>query len=170
MGHTSLGEFIDAARVADDVKDIHGADLDADVGALSELSAQSDGPLLLFHDFAGFPSGFRVASNVYRHSRRRYALALGIPSDAHPVELVQHLRKLRARQVPAKPRRWRTAPSSRTGWPVRTRTFAGSRRPSGIPGTAATTSAPAISSSSAIPKPAGSLRHLPCLRPRTGIA
>lgn len=30
-------------------------------------SAQSDGPLLLLHDFAGFLPGFRVASNVYRH-------------------------------------------------------------------------------------------------------
>ncbi len=103
MGHACLGEFIDAARAADDVKDVYGADLDTDVGALSELSAQSDGPLLLFHDFAGFLPGFRVASNVYRHSRRRYALALGIPLDAHPVELVQHLRTLRTRQVPAKP-------------------------------------------------------------------
>ena len=110
MGHVSLGEFIAAARAAGDVKDVHGADLDADVGALSELSAQTDGPLLLFDNFAGFPPGFRVASNVYRHSRRRYALALGIPPDAHPVELVRHLRELRARQVPAKPEEVKDGP------------------------------------------------------------
>ena len=158
MGHASLGEFIDAARVAGDVKDVHGADLDTDVGALSELSAQSDGPLLLFHDFAGFPPGFRVASNVYRHSRRRYALALGIPSDAHPVELVQHLRKLRARQVPAKPQEVTDGPvlaHRLTGEDADIRRFPAHR--SGIPGTAATTSAPATSSSSATRKPAGSI-------------
>lgn len=103
MGYASLGEFIQAARANGDVKDVHGAALDVEVGCLSELSAELDGPLLLFDRFEGFPEDFRVASNVYRHSCRRYALALGIPSDAHPVDLVQHLRRLRARQVPVKP-------------------------------------------------------------------
>jgi UbiD family decarboxylase len=104
MSFTSLGEFIEAARVRGDVKDIHGAGLDVEVGCLSELSAEMDGPLLLFDRFKGLREDFRLATNVYRHSRRRYALALDIPPDAHPIELVQHLRRLRARQVPVKPK------------------------------------------------------------------
>lgn len=103
MNYTSLESFIEAARALGDVKDVHGAALDVEVGTLSELAAESDGPLLLFDQFKGFPADFRVASNVYRHSCRRYALALGIPPDAHPVKIVQLLRERRARQVPTQP-------------------------------------------------------------------
>lgn len=103
MSYASLGAFIDAARAAGDVRDIHGADLELEVGCLTELSAELDGPLLLFDRFAGFPQDFRVASNVYRHSRRRYALALGIAADAHPVQMVQLLRERRARLTGFKP-------------------------------------------------------------------
>lgn len=103
LRHRSLGEFIEAAQALDDVKVIHGADLDLDVGCLTELAAGQDGPLLLFDRFAGFPDDFRVATNVYRNSMRRYALALGLPLDAHPMELVKTLRERRKEQNPIPP-------------------------------------------------------------------
>ncbi len=103
MGYKSLGEFIEAAKAIGDVKVIHGADLDLEVGCLTELTAELDGPMLLFDRFKGFPDDFRVASNVYRNSRRRYALALGFPIDAHPVELVKMLRERRRTQKPIPP-------------------------------------------------------------------
>ncbi|MPZ15756.1 MAG: UbiD family decarboxylase, partial [Chloroflexi bacterium] len=88
MGHRSLEQFIDAAASLGDFKVIHGADRDRDVGCLTELSAERSGPLLLFDQFEGFDPGFRVASNVH-NTRRRHALAVGLPPDAHPVELVK---------------------------------------------------------------------------------
>lgn len=98
MGYKSLGAFIEAADQIGDVKVIHGADRDQDVGCLTELGAERAGPLLLFDRFESFPSDFRVASNV-TNNRRRYALALDLPIDAHPIELVrlvrQRLRTLR---------------------------------------------------------------------------
>lgn len=98
MGYRSLGQFIDAAASVGDVKLIHGADRDRDVGCLTELSAEQSGPLLVFDQFDGFPPDFRVASNV-ANNRRRYALALNLPPQAHPVEMVklvrQRLRTLR---------------------------------------------------------------------------
>jgi len=103
MGYKSLGEFIEAAEHIGDLKVIHGADLDLEVGCLTELSAERDGPLLLFDRFKGFPADFRIASNIYRSSRRRYALALGFPIDAHPVELVKMLRERRQAQKPMPP-------------------------------------------------------------------
>ena len=45
MNYTSLESFIEAARAIGDVKDVHGAALDVEVGTLSELAAESDGPL-----------------------------------------------------------------------------------------------------------------------------
>lgn len=103
MRYKSLGEFVQAAEGIGDLKVIHGADLDLEVGCLTELSAELDGPLLLFDRFKGFPADFRVASNVYRNSRRRYALALGLPIDAHPIELVKMLRAKRQTQKPIPP-------------------------------------------------------------------
>ena len=88
MSYASLGQFIKQAEAAGDVKVIHGADRDQDVGCLTELSAERSGPLLVFDQFQGFDPDFRVASNVH-NSRRRYALALDLPADAHPVELVR---------------------------------------------------------------------------------
>ncbi len=85
------------------MKIVHGADLELEVGCLTELSAERDGPLLLFDRFQGFPQDFRVASNVYAKSLRRYALALGLPKDAHPIELVKLLRERRQKQKPHPP-------------------------------------------------------------------
>src|SRR5438552_16352212 len=64
MAYRSLGEFIEAARGIGDVKEIHGANLESEVGCLTELSAERNGPLLLFDQFAGYDPTFRVATNV----------------------------------------------------------------------------------------------------------
>ncbi len=103
MGHKSLGNFIEAARAIGEVKDVHGADLEMDVGCLTELTAEQNGPMLVFDQFKGFPEDFRIASNVVRNSRRRYALAMGLPVDAHAIELVKQLRERRKRKQPIAP-------------------------------------------------------------------
>lgn len=95
MRFRSLGEFISAAAAVDDVKIIHGADLDLEVGCLTELAAEKDGPLLVFDGFAGYPEKYAVATNVYRNSFRRYALAMGLPFNGHPIETLENLRASR---------------------------------------------------------------------------
>jgi len=103
MGHKSLGEFIAAAQAIGEVKNVHGADLDLDIGCLTELAAEQNGPMLVFDQLKGFPEDFRVASNVIRNSRRRYALAMGLPIDAHAIELVKQLRERRSAKKPIAP-------------------------------------------------------------------
>jgi UbiD family decarboxylase len=88
VGVSSLGDFIDVAAAAGEVQRIDGADLECDVGGLTELFAERKGPLLLFDRFAGYPDGFRICANALR-TPRRMALALGFPPDAHPIELVR---------------------------------------------------------------------------------
>lgn len=101
MRYRSLGAFIEAAAAAKDVKVISGADRDSDIGALTEMGVERSGPLLVFDQIPGFEPDFRVASNVI-NNLRRYALAHAIPTDTHPVEVVNIQRKrLRAlRLVP----------------------------------------------------------------------
>jgi UbiD family decarboxylase len=103
MRFRSLQEFITAAAAVGEVKEVHGADLGRDVGCLTELSGEMQGPMLLFDRFDGFAPDRRIATNVYRTSLRRYALALGLPLDLHPVALVQTLREQRHLQRPVPP-------------------------------------------------------------------
>ena len=96
MGYASLGEFIEAAEKLGEAQTLEGADPYLEVGCLAELNAQTNGPLLLFDRFPGFPPGFRIATNVLV-SPRRCALALGFDLSAHPMEWVRAWRAARQR-------------------------------------------------------------------------
>lgn len=98
----SLEAFIQAVDGKGDVKRIDGADWNLEVGCLTELSAEADGPLLLFDNFAGFPAGHRVASNII-NTPRRLAIAMGLPADKHPIDLVRLLRERRSKLKPIPP-------------------------------------------------------------------
>jgi UbiD family decarboxylase len=98
----SLEAFIEAVEAVGDVTRIDGADWDLEVGCLTELSCEIDGPLLLFDNFTGCQPGYRVASNVI-NTPRRLALAMGLPPDKHPIDLVRLLRERRATLKPIAP-------------------------------------------------------------------
>jgi 3-polyprenyl-4-hydroxybenzoate decarboxylase len=102
MPYQSLGEFIAAADAAGEARFIEGADLNLEVGCLTELMAERNGPLLVFDKFAGFPSGHRICANAVR-SDRRFALALDLPLDVHPLELLRHWREKRQSSAPVRP-------------------------------------------------------------------
>ena len=99
MPYESLEEFIKAANAVGEVRYVEGADLELDVGCLTELMAERDGPMLVFDNFAKFPAGYRVCSNAIR-SRRRFSLALDLPLDLHPVDLLRHWREKRKTFTP----------------------------------------------------------------------
>ncbi len=103
MPYQSLEEFIKAADAVGEVRYVENADLDLDVGCLTELMAERNGPMLVFDKFSNYPGGFRVCSNAIR-SARRFALAMELPLDIHPLELLQLWRKRRkaAETIPTK--------------------------------------------------------------------
>jgi UbiD family decarboxylase len=78
---------------------VEGADLELDVGGLTELTAEKNGPMVVFDKFAGYPAGFRVAANANR-TLRRFALAMELPLDIHPLELLRRWRDKRADSKP----------------------------------------------------------------------
>jgi UbiD family decarboxylase len=98
MSSKSMGEFIDVVQSHGELQVVHGADLESEVGCLTEIAYEQDGPMLLFDQFKGHAPDFRVVSNVYRNNIRRWAMALGFPPDAHPVDLVRRLREQRREQ------------------------------------------------------------------------
>src|SRR5581483_3635867 len=105
----SLGAFVQALEPRNDVAIVEGADWNLEVGCLTELSAEVDGPLLLFDKFAGYPAGFRVASNVI-NTPSRLAVAMGLPPDEHPIDLLRLLRERRSKLRPLPPDEQRDGP------------------------------------------------------------
>src|SRR5713226_862447 len=93
MPFNDLREFIEATRAIGDLKEIHGAHWDLEIGALTELFAEREGPLLLFDGIPGYPPSFRVASNLITHPRRS-ALAAGMSPDISRTELIVRWKRI----------------------------------------------------------------------------
>ena len=85
-----LRSFVDAVKKLGEYREIEGADWDLEIGALTETTAEliEDPPMLMFDSIKGYPKGFRVAS-LSVASRRRAAMALGLPTDKSKLELVR---------------------------------------------------------------------------------
>ena len=78
MAFADLRAFIDGAARIGEMKVIEGADWNLEIGCLTELMAEQEGPLLLFDNIVGYPKGFRIVTNAIA-TPRRFALALGLP-------------------------------------------------------------------------------------------
>ena len=103
MPYSSLEDFIKAADAIGEVEYVEGADLERDVGCLTELLGERGGPMPVFDSIPGYPAGYRVCSNTIK-SMRRFCLALDLPLDIHPLELLRLWRDKRktAALIPAK--------------------------------------------------------------------
>jgi UbiD family decarboxylase len=88
MPFSDLREFIDAAGAIGEYKKIDGAHWNLEIGCITELMAEQDGPLLLFDAIPGYPKGFRIVTNALG-TARRFALALGLSPDAPKLEILR---------------------------------------------------------------------------------
>jgi UbiD family decarboxylase len=88
MPFSDLRSFIDAAASIGEARTISGADWNLEIGCLTELMAEKEGPLLLFDSISGYPKGFRIATNVIA-TARRFALALDLPTEIPKLEILK---------------------------------------------------------------------------------
>ena len=110
MAFNDLREFIDAARKLDDVKEIHGAHWDLEIGALTELFAfKEPSPLLLFDQIPDHAPNFRVASNIIS-TPVRSGLTVGMSADTTPIDLIARWKELLKGVKPIPPRVVPTGP------------------------------------------------------------
>lgn len=106
-----LRVFLEQVKQAGELQEISGANWNLEIGALTEIFAESDPtPALLFDKIVGYPPGFRVLSNIL-HSPYRHALALGASTEVDGIELVK---QVKARLADFKP----IAPIQVEGAPV----------------------------------------------------
>jgi UbiD family decarboxylase len=92
MAFPDLRSFVDGAASIGEVKTIHGAHWNLEIGCLTELMAEQDGPLLLFDSIPDYPKGFRIVTNVLA-TPRRFALALGLPTDLPKLDTLKAWRE-----------------------------------------------------------------------------
>ncbi|MYU51557.1 UbiD family decarboxylase [Streptomyces kasugaensis] len=86
----------------DEVLRIDGADRDLDIGGITELMAEKEGPALMFDNIPGYPAGHRVFTN-FMGTAARTAVALGLPRDTPKLDIVRAWKDLSKQLEPVPP-------------------------------------------------------------------
>ncbi|HEY1507190.1 MAG TPA: UbiD family decarboxylase, partial [Stellaceae bacterium] len=104
--YDGLRSFLARAEEYGEIATIRDADWNLEIGALSETTAEliPEPPALLFDEIKGYPKGFRILS-LPTASRRRMAIALGLPPETSRIEMLRHtLKRIHgAEAVPPRP-------------------------------------------------------------------
>ncbi len=61
-----LRDFVDRLERNNDLKTFSNADWNLEIGALTEIGAEQNGPALMFDKIKGYPPRFRVLTNFCR--------------------------------------------------------------------------------------------------------
>ncbi len=109
MAWKDFREFLTEVEKRGDVKVVEGADCNLEIGTLTELMCERQGPMLLFDRINGYPKGYRIAAKPYSTSFRN-ALALGLPEAGSPLELLKAWREKFRNYQPIKPVRVSSGP------------------------------------------------------------
>jgi 4-hydroxy-3-polyprenylbenzoate decarboxylase len=97
-----LRAYIEQLRPIEEVREVEGADWDLEIGAITELVAEKDGPALLFDKIKDYPKGYRILSN-FLNNPRHVSTAFGLPSDLPTLKLVRSVKEKFARMRPVPP-------------------------------------------------------------------
>lgn len=104
-----LRDFITKAQEIGECRVFEGADWDVEIGTITDLMAKAESPLLLFDNIKGYPSGYRVVTNLVTSSKR-VSLLWGLP-EGSPIEMVKAWReKTRSGFKPVPPVMIKTGP------------------------------------------------------------
>ncbi|HEX9879045.1 MAG TPA: UbiD family decarboxylase [Candidatus Binatia bacterium] len=101
--------FISAVEARGELKVVEGADCDLEIGTLTELMCERNGPMLFFDRINGFPKGYRVAAKPYA-TPTRTALALGLPYGVSQFEMFKAWKKKLEGYRPLPPRQVAAGP------------------------------------------------------------
>jgi len=79
--------FLSKLEQLNELQSVDGADWHLEIGALSELINEHKGTALLFDHIKGYPSGYRIITNLLS-TPKRLGIAFGFPENIRNVELV----------------------------------------------------------------------------------
>ena len=75
-----LREYLNRLNEAGELQHVRGADWNEEIGAIAEIATEKNGPALLFDEIKDYPTGFRVAANLFT-TPKRTAIAFGLPYE-----------------------------------------------------------------------------------------
>lgn len=104
-GRVSYADLRDYLRIVEEMGDlqrIKGVDPNLELGAITELMAERDGPALLFDEIQGYKRGYRIAVNVFVPPRRA-ALLFGLNPDQSHLGMVSEWRSRMKTYSPVPP-------------------------------------------------------------------
>jgi len=113
MPYRDLREFLAALEKHQELRTIQGADWNLEIGTITELNYERQGPALLFDSIEGYPKGFRVLANAMDNLPRSL-LALDLPSDLDMNGALDAYTKKIASYTPVPPFTWKRARSLKT--------------------------------------------------------
>ena len=67
---TDLRAWLNAVEAHSEIKTVHGADWNKEIGTLVELNAKARGPALLFDNIKDYPAGFRLLAGAMSSAKR----------------------------------------------------------------------------------------------------
>ena len=103
---TDLREYLAKLDELGELRTISEAGIEEDIGGITELLTERNGPALLFEDIPGFPPGYRVASNLFT-TVKRTALSLGLDINRLDDVSSQWRQKIEAmKPIPAQEVEW----------------------------------------------------------------
>ena len=93
MPFNDLREWLSAMDSIGELRVFEGVDQDFEIGVLTELSAEANGPALLFDQIHGFPRGYSVTSNLFRGDKRLLA-TLEMPPEMTPSQALRRWKQV----------------------------------------------------------------------------
>src|SRR3990172_13343378 len=83
---SDLRAYIEKCEQEGQLKRFEGVDWDLELGVITEIEAQKPhAPMLLFDRIAGYPAGYRVATNLFANTKRM-AWLIGMPDSPNLTE------------------------------------------------------------------------------------
>jgi 4-hydroxy-3-polyprenylbenzoate decarboxylase len=106
--YQDLRSFVAKLEEEGELRRIQGAHWELEIGAISELSFERNGPALLFEQIPGYPSEYRVLSNLCS-TVKRSLLAIDMPVDLSLGEAMERWREFYRSYRPIPPAKAGTA-------------------------------------------------------------
>lgn len=98
-----LRDYIEKLRPIGELREVRGADWDLEIGAITELAGEREGPVLLFDEIKDYPRGFRVLTN-FLNNPKHVNVAFGFQPALSTLELVRSVKEKFARLKPIAPK------------------------------------------------------------------
>ncbi len=87
-----LREYIEELKSIGELRELEDADWNLEIGAITELVGEKDGPALLFDNIKGYAKGYRVLTN-YLNNSKHVNKAFGFPAEQPTLDLLRAVKE-----------------------------------------------------------------------------